>query len=386
MIRLKVLHIAYKNIGLFNDGLDIDFTAADKVVDSDSTTKLFRSVYTQNVISFVGANASGKTTALKLIKAAIKIVVKDEGLDKIDLSPGIIKNNTTLLVDFFNDDKFYRLESIIGVNDELTKQECFFIDETIYQKNKSEITSKKSISIFSKVFIKRSDIEKYLAKEKMNLLKPQDSIVSIVNKNSLGFFDTLFTTNFNIYLDHDKEVMPLINLFDNSIESITSDDDNEVVVKFKNDSRLHRTDSRFDAANILSSGTIKGSNLITDAMLIIRQGGYLIVDEIENHLHKKIVQTIIGLFNDSCINPKGATLLFSTHYSEILDCLDRKDNIYVMLRNTNHIISAVRYSSVVRRNDVKKSEVLISNYIDGTAPNYENVQLAKELICKSDKN
>lgn len=377
---MKLLRIAYKNIDLFDDGFEIDLTTADKVIDSESATNIFRSIYSQNVISFVGANASGKTTALKLIKAAISIVISNQGLDQIDISPGILKDESVLTVDFFNDDKFYRLESKIGIKNNLAKQEYYFIDEVIYYKNKSEITSKKSISEFKKILRRRSELEESLTKSKIKLLKPQDSIAVTVNENSLGCYDTLFTTNFNIYIRRNQQVMPFVNLFDDSIESLSSSDD-EIVIKFKNDDRIYRSNNLIEAENFLSSGTIKGSNLITYAMMVMQTGGYLIVDEIENHLHKKLVQTIINLFNDNKINRNGATLIFSTHYSEIIDCLNRKDNIFIMLRNNKYISSAVRYSKLVKRNDVKKSEVLISNYIDGTAPNYESIKLVREMLC-----
>jgi hypothetical protein len=223
-------------------------------------------------------------------------------------------------------------------------------------------------------------MEESLTKSKIKLLKPQDSIAVTVNENSLGCYDTLFTTNFNIYIRRNQQVMPFVNLFDDSIESLSSSDD-EIVIKFKNDDRIYRSNNLIEAENFLSSGTIKGSNLITYAMMVMQTGGYLIVDEIENHLHKKLVQTIINLFNDNKINRNGATLIFSTHYSEKIDCLNRKDNIFIMLRNNKYISSAVRYSKLVKRNDVKKSEVLISNYIDGTAPNYESIKLVREMLC-----
>lgn len=38
----------------------------------------------------------------------------------------------------------------------------------------------------------------------------------------------------------------------------------------------------------LSSGTIKGINVFMNALLCFVEGGYLIVDELENHLMKKL--------------------------------------------------------------------------------------------------
>lgn len=74
------------------------------------------------------------------------------------------------------------------------------------------------------------------------------------------------------------------------------------------------------------------------------KGGYLIVDELENHFNKEIAATLVRFFLDKKVNKKGATLIFSTHYSELLDEFERNDNIYI-IRNKEGI-SAENLSSV----------------------------------------
>jgi AAA15 family ATPase/GTPase len=54
----------------------------------------------------------------------------------------------------------------------------------------------------------------------------------------------------------------------------------------------------FDIVKVLSSGTIKGINFLENTYSVLKNGGYLIIDEIENHMHKKLVQTIIRFFTD----------------------------------------------------------------------------------------
>lgn len=61
----------------------------------------------------------------------------------------------------------------------------------------------------------------------------------------------------------------------------------------------------------------------------------MIVDEMETGLNRSLVGTVIGLFASPATNPKGATLLFSTHYPELFDYLGRKDNVYILVRNEN---------------------------------------------------
>ena len=83
---------------------------------------------------------------------------------------------------------------------------------------------------------------------------------------------------------------------------------------------------------------------------------------------------------DKKVNPKGAMLIFSTHYSELLDEFERNDNIYIV-RNINGI-SAENLSNILKRNDIKKSEAYQSGYLEGTVPMYDAyIELKDSLIA-----
>ena len=83
---------------------------------------------------------------------------------------------------------------------------------------------------------------------------------------------------------------------------------------------------------------------------------------------------------DKKVNPKGAMLIFSTHYSELLDEFERNDNIYIE-RNINGI-SAENLSNILKRNDIKKSEAYQSGYLEGTVPMYDAyIELKDSLIA-----
>lgn len=68
----------------------------------------------------------------------------------------------------------------------------------------------------------------------------------------------------------------------------------------------------------LSSGTIKGINTFLYAIRIFNNGGYLIIDELENHFNREIISTLIHFYMDKKVNKKGATLIFQP---TILNCL-----------------------------------------------------------------
>ena len=128
----------------------------------------------------------------------------------------------------------------------------------------------------------------------------------------------------------------------------------------------------------LSSGTIKGLTVFKFAERVLEVGGYLVVDELENHFNKEIVSVLMGFFTDNKINKNGATLIFSTHYPELLDNVSRNDCIYIT-RNTNGI-SVENLANILKRNDLKKSDAYQSDMLKGTAPSYEAyIKLKRKL-------
>lgn len=125
---------------------------------------------------------------------------------------------------------------------------------------------------------------------------------------------------------------------------------------------------------------------------VLAGGGYLLVDELENHLNKEILHVLTDIFKEPTMNPKGACLIFSTHYAEILDFIDRKDSVYVARKSleTPTKLELFNYSEDAKhptrkaRNDIKKSEIILSNYLGGTAPMYEDIKAFKEILHFND--
>ena len=110
---------------------------------------------------------------------------------------------------------------------------------------------------------------------------------------------------------------------------------------------------------------------------VLQSGGYLLVDEIENHFNKEIVTTLVRFFMDSRFNKNGGTLIFTTHYPELLDEYDRNDGIYIV-RNCNGI-TVENLSGILIRNDIKKSEIYQSGVIEGTTLAYETYIHLKKI-------
>lgn len=387
---MKLLRIIFDNIIIFKESFDIDLTATDRIIDDSGVHNIWGPINTLQAISIVGINAVGKTTVLKLMRLAMEVVLNNKGLNE-DLVPSVFLNQEmrdfgiVMKVYFYNNDRVYELESRIKYKEKSENHIHFYYeDEFLKSKVKSSVTSKANIFDFTDkqnyTVITRSKLKEDL----LGVLKDDDSIAILATKDTITTVKTM--------LDNVREkVNPLqgvvhekiLNVFDNNLAKLEKNDNTDGIrIEFKNRKTRIETDI-VNLENIISSGTIKGQNLIKNAMTAFKYGGYLIVDELENHLNKELVRMIISIFQDVNINKNGACLIFTTHYAEILDTFDRKDNIYVLTRDESNLTKVNRYSNVVKRNELKKSEVILSNYIKGTAPRVVSIRELEEYICEN---
>ena len=388
MDSIKILRIRYENIPLFHDGcFEFSLMAEDRVSDPTQVFQLRRNLYTQKLSALVGINASGKTSVLKLIYLAMSIVLERGSLNTLVYDKSLLQDETKITIDFCHGDSCYELHSIIGKRAPSRGMgtELYFKEEQLFKKPLASIKSKKDALYFNqtRLALQRSQ----LPKDALGFLKFDDSIViSIMTDRQLPAVRSLIAfTNNNALMLYGQSASEVLHAFDSNLEMLSSsmiDNNISYTIKFKSDPRTFHVTSEWVLNNLISSGTIKGQNIMMLIEDVLQTGGYLIVDELENHMNKELVRMITNIFKNEHINKYGACLIFSTHYAEILDFMDRKDNIYITRRNqTDASIELLNYASEVKRNDVKKSDVILSNYIEGTAPSYESIQALEDYLC-----
>lgn len=393
-MNLKIICVEFENLKQFENGkFRVDFVATDRVLKKSELFRISSNVATQNIIGFVGLNATGKTTALRLLKTALDIAIRNDDLNSA-VTSNLIVDGTIIRTTFFYGDKYHQLESVVGCrnNDADDKRQIFYYKkETLKTKNTARIYSRSELTDFTEVknieVINRSTIEK---STEAKYLDESKSIVSpIIKGNSSYISDNIWVSFVNATVLSGKTPSEILEVFDESIEELSAskglskDEPVEWKLKFKNDSVVYSGVDTLAPNLLISTGTISGQKLIRDAITVLKKGGYLLVDELEAHLNKELVKIVLGLFGSQETNPKGACLIFSTHYVEILDfgILNRKDNIYIT-RKKNYLLSAKKFSDEFKRNDVKKSEIILSNALTGTAPKYEAIERLRGFVCK----
>ena len=387
---MRILKIKVKGLKLFSNDLVIDFLTQQRVRNENSEVlyKVSPKIYQNNVLAFIGINASGKTTTLKVISFVIQML-NNESINKIkgnEILNGITGMEKIVVETYFcvASDTVYKLLTTIkkDINSKEGENEYIIEDEKIWSKDIKSIKTRKSLFEFENlnpIQVRKGD-EEYL---------PEDvSIVIALNKknNSKIYFEDLINwTNVNLIRILGDFPQELIAFLDSSIEYLNSsvakgENKVEIRLKFKGKEEIVIY-SPLELENYLSSGTIKGINVFINAMIVLEKGGYLIIDELENHFNKEIATTLIRFFMNHEVNKKGALIVFSTHYSELLDEFERNDDIFIVRNNGG--ISVENLSKLLTRNDIKKSEVYQSGYLEGTTPAYEAYIDLKTAIIKS---
>ena len=382
---MKLLKISVSGLPLFSQTCGIDFLAMQRVV-GDSVDKLSclfskttQSFYLNNVVSFIGINASGKTTILKLISFICKMLNNDSinNISYNEILDGVNEGEDVVFETYFYaGDNIHLLHTVVSKRN----QKFIIKDEFLKVKAASKVKNKLDVFAFedSETLLTRNNDEAFLLDDVSIMVAFNKKV-----KDRLVVTDMLQYTNIN-QLSISEDCPPeLIAFFDPTVEYLhvkKNSKDTDICLKFKGKEEIIL--NQFSELNrYLSSGTIKGINTFLNAIRTFEVGGYLIVDELENHFNHEIVSTLIRFYFDKKVNANGAVMIFSTHYAEILDEFDRNDSIYVV-RNRNGI-TAENLSTILKRNDIKKSEAYESGFLEGTVPMYDAYMNLKKSIIRS---
>ena len=379
---MKLLRIEAIGLPLFREKLAMTFYAQQRVAEDDRAF-LFplmpESKYYLNCANaFIGINASGKTSALKVILLVLDLL-NNEPINHSETREILgDTNHAVLKINLLSDNgDLCQLETHIAAV--LTKRERTYriTDETLWVKPFSSIKTKKKLIDFT-------DIAPYATRTNEESFLPDDTSIIIAYNKKHGqntlVRSLLSLTNVNVLPVSDVIPSEVIQFLDPTIESLVFDHVGPkaaIHLKFKGQKEIILADSA-ELNSYLSSGTIKGIVTFTLAIDVLKNGGYLIVDELENHFNKEITATLIRFFTDASLNRNGGILIFTTHYPEILDEFERNDSIFIT-RNRDGI-TVSNLNDLLKRNDLKKSDAYQSGFLDGTVPAYEAYMKLKKNI------
>ena len=337
-----ILNYGARNFFCFKEGVEFPFE-----LSANCPNKISKGKAVSTILCVKGANASGKTNALKIL-SFLKYFCTDSFAHKPDtpfLISSFFSNNepTDLFCDFtINDDRYHYSVS-------LTDKEI--ISESLTR------TKSRSTVIFTRTNNTFSHLIKEFSELKNIKLRSNASIISTAHQYELAITNPIYNFFFNILANvcyqgtidakldylaisefyfHNPKILQfsleLIKKCDLGISSIEirkgKKENGEIFYYpiFIQDADVKDNKLLFHDQ---SSGTKELFLILPSYKIVLNSGGVLAMDEFDINLHPHILPLLIGCFEDDHINRNNAQLIFTTHNSSILDYMGKYRTIIV---------------------------------------------------------
>ena len=150
---MKLLRITAEGLPLFKEKLDLSFYAQQRVAEEHKKilSPLFSNIYLNSANGFIGINASGKTSVLKVILLVLEII-NNEPINHIETRDILgdakeVKLNTYFFSGKTNE--ICRLETIITSRKNKSEGVSYsIVSESLWTKNTDEVTTRKAMLDF----------------------------------------------------------------------------------------------------------------------------------------------------------------------------------------------------------------------------------------------
>lgn len=373
---MKLLRVKASNFKNCEDDFTIDLLAKSKKTSEDKEYELneiAEDLFVYSTAAFVGKNASGKTTAMELLDCCYSIL----GNYRLE-NDHYHYDNVRIEIIFFHDRNVYKYVTKLKSDDNALNNKAVFVNQHIYFKRyyKSKIKTIYEDGDFEEIAIPPLFLEDIAFTAYIPCKRHTQAVYFNSDGEGANTYQILFRAMKNYDIGNDV-LANIIQIFDENILSINMIDEHNYKIKYKNRVAIL---SDKELIHQLSSGTTKGILLYIIVVASLKCGFDLLIDEIENHFHKTLVDNIISLYKDKSVNKKGARLIFTTHYCEILDLFNRQDNIWIA-KSDGEVSLTNMYEEYNVRPELLKSKQFYNNTFN-TAVNYELLMDLKRKLKK----
>lgn len=330
-----------KNCWCFKDWMQVDLSLGDGV-----PLDVSMGLPASTAMCFKGANASGKTNALKIYSFLYDFVTYSfsDRADKPIMFASFFHNEdpAEFYVEFLANEIYYRYELIASKKAVL--KESLFRKKNEEGSRETEIFVREENKITKNTFYKgHKDI----------LFRDNASFISTLKQYNLpeisDIYDFFFRTAVNVgyfginergendpqgltnyYYQHPEELnftIEKIKFFDTGIKNIEiktrTDEQGQTFAYPIFYHELSDNKTQGLAFGEESRGTQALYCKLENYYSVLNKGGVLILDEFDVNLHPDILPYLLDWFIKAENNPKHAQILFTTHNTDIMDILGR---------------------------------------------------------------
>lgn len=313
LVRFKV-----KNYLSFKDETVFSMEATRATKNNETVIKSIAGRLLKSSVVY-GANASGKTNLLRAMQFAVDFILYNfKYYDFCDLHSTTEDKGSFFEFELIIDNKIYLYGFIVNKTQ--------VIEEWLLVKTKLN-------NEFKPLFIRELQdikvINPKLFKENIDFpteIKPSCLYLSVLasKNNEISYFIVKSLNKIYVKLNDDDMIIPIIHY------NLIKGKRNKIIKMLQ---AVGIEDADTCTEENVSFGTKKLFCIFDSIISIMENGGILIVDGLESHLHPLIVKFIIDLFN-SKQNINNAQLIFTTHNLYILNNKTfRNDQIWFTDKN-----------------------------------------------------
>ena len=397
-----VLEIRLSNFFSIKDEVVLNLRAGNSKTQKVQTLQANTIAYKDGQIlksaAIYGANASGKSNIIKAIRFCCSMVFLSHNLNEnndLNFTPfkfeNYLQQPSIFFIRFVMKDVEYEY-SFSLTQTEIITEELFYYPNgrrtKIFTRNEAQGKAKNSIYKFGAVIRKPMDIAENTSRKTLYISRASQMDRDIA-KDIFNFFHTTFILNYlnhnylnnnvnvveKLYKDNRETLLKALKIADSDIVNISMRKTAQPVKNvsidvMKNQASLqdvimeqlifntfHKANDKvaFNLATDESSGTQALFFIMLSVIDIVKNNKVLLIDEIENSLHCKIVEYIVELFHAS----NSAQIIYTTHNTNLLNLNKlRKDQIYfVNKRNdgSSDLYSLFDYKDFRDTMDVEKA-------------------------------
>jgi len=340
-----LLSYGAKNFFCFKDWMEIDLSLNSKVPEEIS-----RSMKAATALCVKGANASGKTNALKAI-SFISFFCSDSFSQKPDaeilFEPFFDSQEPSEFFTKFEIEGFEYLYELVASKKEVVSEKIFKIESkeelvlhrggtkiiknSLFDETKFNLSDRKNASIISvaRQFL-IPELEKFFTffnnmisnVSYLGYIKPRQINVEILAK--------IYKEDTNMF----EFTKKYLKEFDTGIVDVAIQGNEDVKGESKQDlfpEFFSDVDGEQKKLGFIqqSRGTQELFQLLSWYCTVLKKGGVLILDEFDVFLHPDILPHLVNMFTCQETNPKNAQLVFSTHNTDIIDFMGKYRTVIV---------------------------------------------------------
>ncbi len=313
-------------------------------------------------VALYGANASGKSNIIRAIRACVRMIFDSHNYNEntiFDFVPfkfADASQTSSFFIRFMMNEVEYEYSFSLNVSEIVTESLYYYPKgrrSLVFMRDERKVGAKEKYEFRS--MIKRPlDVAANTSRKTLFISRAsqmgrpiaQDVFGYFYNRFILGYIGYNASSAEQLLQLYKDSLLQVLNIADSDIVNIESRTEPATFTSALFDGKTNKLLSMdslqkqslmiqtfhknnptipFDFYTEESLGTQELFNRMLTILDVIKNGKVLLVDEIEEHLHTKLVEFILNMFHQS----NSAQLICTTHNTNLLDMkLLRKDQIY----------------------------------------------------------